>query len=99
MLQVILLMADVDYGPKAQVMLPMEHKTLNNITCFFLYPEMQCGICFRISNDFKKSNRRVLFIRLLDISLSFQNTAAEIDCMIPLGKKERFLYDFFIPVA
>lgn len=44
-LQVILLTADVDYGPKAQVMLPKEFRTPNNITCFFLYPEMHV-ICF-----------------------------------------------------
>lgn len=46
MLQVILLIADADYGPKAQVMLPKDLRTPNNITCCFLYPEMQCGICF-----------------------------------------------------
>jgi len=43
---VILLTADVDYGPKAQVMFPKELRTPNNITCFFLYPEKQCDICF-----------------------------------------------------
>lgn len=45
-LQVILLTADVDCGPKALGMLPQELRTPNNITCFFLYPEMQCDICF-----------------------------------------------------
>lgn len=45
-LQVILLTANADYGPKAHVMLPKELRTPNNITCFVLSPEMQCGICF-----------------------------------------------------
>lgn len=45
-LQVILLLADAGYGPKAQVMLPEDLRTPNNITCFFLYPEIQGGICF-----------------------------------------------------
>lgn len=84
-LQVILLIADVDYGPKAQETLPKGFRTPNNITCFFLYPEKHCGILFWTTNDFKRLHRRVLFIRLSDIRLSFQNTAANIGCMIPLG--------------
>lgn len=69
MLQVIILTADADCGPKAQVLLPKEYRTPNNITCFFLYPETQYGICFLTASDFKEDVRWVLFIWPLGIKL------------------------------
>lgn len=53
--QVIVLLADVDYSPNAQEMLPKGLTAPNNITCFLLYPHKQALLyLFWTSNDFKK---------------------------------------------
>lgn len=92
-LQVILLTANVDYGPKAQVMLPKELRIPNNITCFFLYPEMQCGICLEQLMISRQITRTSSFHEIAWHKLILSDYCSKYRLYYSLRKKEIFLYN------
>lgn len=86
-LQVLLLTADVDHGPRAQGMIPKECRTPNNITCFFFcIQKMRGGVCFWTTNDFKGDDTGELFSLGCWTQACPLRILQQMNCTIPLGK-------------